>query len=299
MKQKTIKFPVSCTGVGIHSGRQVTIKLLPAEPNTGIVFKRVDLAEINEIKAVYSNVNRTQLSTCISNGSCEVSTVEHILAAIYVMGVDNICIEIDADEVPIMDGSAATFVFLLQSSMVVEQEGWKNFLKITKKVEVEDGMKYVSLEPYDGYFLEFELAMGPQYKGISTHSSVQFSKLNFIQKISRSRTFGFEQDVQALREKNLALGGSLQNAVVLTETGVLNQEGLRYKDELVNHKILDVIGDLSLSSGAILGKFSGKGSGHELNNQLLKKLFANRDAYEFCSFAEVAAIPDFVLQTYL
>ena len=298
MKQKTIKFPVSCTGVGIHSGRQVTIKLLPAAANTGVVFKRVDLPSENEMRAIYSNVNRTQLSTCISNGASEVSTVEHILAAVYVMGVDNICIEIDADEVPIMDGSAATFVFLLQSSMVVEQDEWKNFLRIKKKVKVIDGIKHVSLEPYDGYFLEFELAMGSQYEGISTHSAMQFSKLNFIQKISRSRTFGFEQDVQALRERNLALGGSLDNAVVLTETGVLNQDGLRYQDELVNHKILDVIGDLSLASGAILGKFSGKASGHELNNQLLRKLFADKDAYEFCSFRKSTATPDFVLQTY-
>lgn len=283
---------IKATGVGLHSGEKVTLTLHPAAENTGIVFKRVDLPEVNTIKATPSAVHDTRMCTALEVGHTRVSTVEHIMSAIAGLGIDNILIEVDAVEIPIMDGSAGPFVFLLQEAGIVEQEAAKQFIKIKKNIEVKDGDKWVRFEPFHGFKIDFTIHFDhPVFEGQNNNVSIDFSVDAYIDEISRARTFGFMHEVEFLRSNNLARGGSLDNAIVLDEYRVLNEDGLRYDNEFVKHKTLDAIGDLYMLGHPILGAFYAYKSGHGLNNQLLLALLADESAWEYQSFDEQKQAP--------
>lgn len=283
--QRTLKNVIRATGVGLHSGNKVFMTLRPAAPNTGVVFRRVDLDPVVEIPGDASLVTETTLCTGLSCGPAKVQTVEHLMSALAGLGIDNIYVELSAAELPIMDGSASPFVFLLQSAGIVEQNVPKRFIRVTKPVEVRDGDKIARFEPYDGFKLGFTVKFDhPMIPASQSRAEVDFSTGGYIREVARARTFGFMRDLEYMRERNLGLGGSMDNAIVLDEFRVLNDDGLRYTDEFVRHKILDAVGDLYLAGGPILGAYEGFKSGHALNNKLVRALLAQQEAWEWVSF---------------
>jgi UDP-3-O-[3-hydroxymyristoyl] N-acetylglucosamine deacetylase len=287
IKQRTLKNVIRATGVGLHSGEMVYLTLRPAAPNTGIIFRRVDLDPVVEIQAKAENVGETALSTTLVEHGERVSTVEHLLSAFAGLGIDNAYIDLNAPEVPIMDGSAGPFVFLVQSAGIEEQNVAKQFIRIKKPVTLEDGDKWARFEPFDGFKVSFTIDFEhPAFTGRPQKVDVDFSSTSFVREVSRARTFGFMKDIEKLRENNLALGGSMDNAIVVDDYRVLNEDGLRYEDEFVRHKVLDAIGDLYLLGHSLIGAFSGYKSGHEVNNKLLRELLAREDAWELVSFED-------------
>lgn len=292
IKQRTLKNIIRATGVGLHTGEKVYLTLRPAAPDTGIVFRRIDLKEPVEIEAKAENVGDTTLSTSLVNGNARVSTVEHLLSALAGMGIDNAYIDLNAPEVPIMDGSAGPFVFLIQSAGIQEQEVAKRFIRIKRDITIEDGDKWVRFEPFDGFKVGFSIDFDhPAFKHDHQTAVVDFSTTSFVKEVSRARTFGFMSQIETLRANNLALGGSLDNAVVVDDYRILNEDGLRYVDEFVKHKILDSIGDLYLLGHSLIGAFRGHKSGHALNNKLLRTLLAQEDAWEEVIFTDPEKAP--------
>lgn len=276
----------------MHSGEKVYLTLRPAAPDTGIVFCRTDLDPVVEIPAVASNVGETTLCTSLIKDHARVDTVEHLLAAMAGLGIDNAYVELSAAEVPIMDGSAGPFVFLIQSAGIQEQQVAKKFIRIKRKVKVTDGDKWASFEPFDGFKVTFSIDFDhPVFKGRVQETSVDFSSTSFVKEVSRARTFGFMRDIEYLRSKNLALGGSMDNAIVVDDYRILNEDGLRYEDEFVKHKVLDAIGDLYLLGNSLIGEFKGYKSGHGLNNALLRQLILEEDAWEVAVFDSVEGAP--------
>ncbi len=285
IKQRTLKNTIRATGVGLHSGDKVYLTLRPSEPNTGIRFRRVDLDDPVMITATPGNVGETMLSTTLVDNGVKVATVEHLLSALAGLGIDNAIIDVSAAEVPIMDGSAGPFVFLLQSAGVTEQDSPKEYIRIKKPVRVEDGDKWACFEPFDGFKVTFTIDF--EHPAFSDHlktAEMDFSSTTFVKEVSRARTFGFMKDIEFLRANNLALGGSLDNAIVVDDSKVMNEDGLRYADEFVKHKILDAIGDLYLLGHSLIGEFKGFKSGHALNNKLLLALLNDADAWEKVAF---------------
>ncbi len=292
IKQRTLKNTIRATGVGLHSGDKVYLTLHPAEVNTGIRFRRVDLGEAVTIDAIPENVGETMLSTTLVKDGVKVATIEHLLSALAGLGIDNALVDVSAAEVPIMDGSAGPFVFLLQSAGVFEQDAPKQYIRIKKSIRVEDEDKWASFEPFDGFKVTFTIDFDhPAFPDHLKTSVMDFSSTTFVKEVSRARTFGFMKDIEFLRENNLALGGSLDNAIVVDEDKVINEDGLRYADEFVKHKILDAIGDLYLLGHSLIGEFKGFKSGHSLNNKLLLALLDNKDAWEKVSFENDADAP--------
>jgi UDP-3-O-[3-hydroxymyristoyl] N-acetylglucosamine deacetylase len=287
IKQRTLKNTIRATGVGLHTGEKIYLTLRPAAVDTGIVFRRIDLDVPVEIKASPENVGDTRLSTTLVKGDVRIATIEHLLSAIAGLGIDNAYVDLSAPEVPIMDGSAGPFVFLVQSAGIVEQSAPKRFIRIKRSVMVEDGDKWARFDPFDGFKVGFTIDFDhPVFKDRSQHAELDFSTTSFVKEVSRARTFGFMRDIEMLRSRRLALGGSLDNAVVLDDYRVLNEDGLRYEDEFVKHKILDAIGDLYLLGCSLIGAFMGYKSGHDLNNHLLRKLVARKDAWEEVTFED-------------
>lgn len=292
IRQRTLKNSIRATGVGLHTGKKVLLKLIPAPVDTGIVFRRTDLPEPVEIKACAKQVGDTTMSTTLVKGDVRVSTVEHLLSALAGMGIDNIYIELSASEVPIMDGSAGPFVFLLQSAGIQEQSKAKRYMRITKPVEVRDGDKWARFDPYDGFRVGFAIDFDhPAFAKEHQVAELDFSTTSFVKEVSRARTFGFMRDIEMLRKKNLARGGSQDNAVVLDDYRVLNEGGLRYDDEFVKHKILDAIGDLYLMDHSIVGAYRGFKSGHALNNLLVRELMDTPSAWEEVTFEDEKQAP--------
>ncbi len=292
IKQRTLKNMIRATGVGLHTGEKVYLTLRPAAPNTGIVFRRVDLPQPVEIKATPDSVGDTRLSSTLEHEGAKVSTVEHLMAALAGLGIDNLYVDLSAAEVPIMDGSASPFVFLLQSAGIEEQNAAKKYIRIKKSVEVHDGDKWVRFEPYNGFKLNFTIAFDhPVFETSSQSITLDLAQASFVKDISRARTFGFMQDVETLRSHGLALGGSMDNAIVMDEYRVLNSDGLRYEDEFVKHKVLDAIGDLYILGHPLIGAFTAYKSGHALNNRLLRTLLADAEAWEFTSFEKTEEAP--------
>jgi UDP-3-O-[3-hydroxymyristoyl] N-acetylglucosamine deacetylase len=301
IKQRTLKNTIKATGVGVHTGLKVKLTLSSAPADTGIVFRRVDLDPVVEIKAHPKNVGETSLSTSLVNGKAVVHTVEHLMAAFSGLGIDNAYVDVDAPEIPIMDGSSGPFVFLIQSAGIEEQNAFKKFIKIKEKIEIRNGDKFAILAPYDGFRVSFGINFDhPAFKEGLQNLDVDFSCHSFIKEISRARTFGFMSEYEAMRARNLARGASLDNAVVLNEYTVVNENGLRYNNECVRHKILDVIGDLYLLGYNIIGHFSGYKSGHALNNQLLNSLLASERSWELVEFSKTASdkVLDFRLPSF-
>lgn len=292
IKQRTLKNVIRATGVGLHTGDKVYMTLRPAPVNTGIVFRRIDLAEPMEIPSRCEFVGDTRLSTTLVRDTVRVATVEHLLSAMAGLGIDNAYVDLSAAEVPIMDGSAGPFVFLLQSAGIEEQSAPKRFIRIKKAVKVEEGDKWARFEPFDGFKVGFSIEFQhPMFSRRSSAAEIDFSTTSFVKEVSRARTFGFMRDIEMLRERNLALGGSMDNAIVLDDYRVLNEDGLRYEDEFVKHKILDAIGDLYLLGHSLIGSFYGHKSGHELNNKLLRALMADAKAWEEVSFDDPEKAP--------
>ncbi len=285
IRQRTIKNVIRATGVGLHTGNKVYLTLRPAAPDTGVVFRRVDLDEPVEIYAKAENVVDTQLSTTLGEHGAKVSTVEHLLSAMAGLGIDNAYVDLSADEVPIMDGSSGPFVFLLQSAGIVEQGAPKRFIRIKKPILVEEQDKWAKFEPFEGFKVSFTIDFNhPVFNGSPQNAEINFSSTSFVKEISRARTFGFMSDFEMLRANNLALGASLENAIGIDEFRILNEDGLRYEDEFVKHKILDAIGDLYLLGHSLIGAYSGYRSGHALNNKLLRTLIADVEAWEEVTF---------------
>jgi len=285
IKQRTLKNTIRATGVGLHSGDKVYLTLHPAEANTGIRFRRVDLDEPFLIEAKPENVGETMLSTTLVHNGVKIATVEHLLSAMAGVGVDNAVVDVNAAEVPIMDGSAGPFVFLLQSAGVTEQDAAKQYIRIKKSVRVEEGDKWAAFEPFNGFKVTFTIDFEhPAFPDHLKTAVMDFSSTTFVKEVSRARTFGFMKDIEFLRENNLALGGSMENAIVVDDDRVLNDDGLRYADEFVKHKILDAIGDLYLLGHSLIGEFKGFKSGHALNNKLLLALLNTPDAWEMVTF---------------
>ena len=285
--QRTLRHSIRAVGVGLHTGEKVFLTLKPAAIDTGIIFRRTDLDPVVEWPARTEFVGDTVLSTSLGYGEQQVSTVEHLLSALAGIGIDNVIVEVTAAEVPIMDGSAGPFVFLLQSAGIKELDAPKRFMRIKKRIEVKDKDKWAVLEPFDGFKVSLELDFEhPVLKRSSQMATLDFSSISYVKEVSRARTFGFMSDYEWLRANNLALGGSLDNAVVLDDCSVMNEDGLRYEDEFVKHKILDAVGDLYLLGCSLIGAFSGFKSGHALNNMLLRKLLADKDAWEEVTFKQ-------------
>jgi UDP-3-O-[3-hydroxymyristoyl] N-acetylglucosamine deacetylase len=292
LKQRTLKKAISATGVGLHNGEKVTLTLRPAAVDTGIVFKRVDLPQPNEILATPSAVHDTRMCSALEANGVRVATVEHIMSALAGLGVDNVYIDIDAAEIPIMDGSSGPFVFLLQEAGLLEQAAAKKFIRVKKIVEVVEGDKWVRFEPYHGFKVDFTIDFNhPVFEQSGNNVKIDFAVDSYIKEISRARTFGFMHEVEYLRSNGLARGGSLDNAIVLDEYRVLNTDGLRYDDEFVKHKALDAIGDLYMLGHPILGAFQAYKSGHALNNKLLRALLADADAWEYITFEKAEDAP--------
>ena len=290
--QRTIKRAIKSTGVGLHTGRKVVMTLRPAQPDTGIVFRRVDLEQPVDIRADARAVTDTRLCSALEGGGAKVATVEHLMSALAGLGIDNLYVDLAGPEVPIMDGSAGPFVFLLQSAGIEEQRAPKRFFRIRRAVEVRDGDKWARFEPYDGFKVSFSIVFDhPVFERSTQSLTVDFAETSYAKEVARARTFGFAQDVEALRNAGLALGGSLDNAVVLDEYRVLNSDGLRYADEFVKHKVLDAIGDLYLVGHPVIGAFSAHKSGHALNNQLLRTTLDQADAWELASYDRADQAP--------
>jgi UDP-3-O-[3-hydroxymyristoyl] N-acetylglucosamine deacetylase len=295
IRQRTLKKPVQATGVGLHTGEKVSLTLRPAPPNSGIVFRRVDMSPVAEIHAKADAVHDTRLSTCIEANGARVATIEHLMSAFAGMGIDNALVDMTSAEVPIMDGSAGTFVFLLQSAGMEEQHAVKKFIRIRKTMEVKDGDKWVRFEPFNGYKLNFTIAFShPVFANTKQSVTVDLGEHSYIREISRARTFGFMQDVEYMRSQGLALGGNLDNAIVMDEYRVINPDGLRSDDEFVKHKVLDAIGDLYLAGHPLIGAFSGYKSGHALNNALLRAVLKDQEAWEFVTFVKPEDAPAFL-----
>lgn len=289
IRQRTLKNSIRATGVGLHSGEKVTLTLRPAAPNTGIIFHRSDLDPAVSITAAAENVGDTRLSTTLVRDGVRVSTVEHLLSAVAGLGIDNLHVDVSASEVPIMDGSAGPFVFLLQSAGLEEQNALKKFIRIKRTVEIHDHDKWVRFDPYEGFKVGFCIDFEhPMFTSGSQRAELDFSSTSFVREVSRARTFGFMRDIEALRANQLALGGSLDNAIVLDDFKILNEDGLRYENELVKHKILDVVGDLYLLGHSLIGAFTGHKSGHALNNQLIRRLKQDREAWELVTFEDAS-----------
>ncbi|TXS96324.1 UDP-3-O-acyl-N-acetylglucosamine deacetylase [Parahaliea maris] len=292
IRQRTLRNAIKATGVGLHTGEKVYLTLNPAPVNTGIVFRRVDLDPVVEIPARAENVGDTTLSTSLMAGGERVSTVEHLLSAMAGLGIDNAFVDVSAPEVPIMDGSAGPFVFLIQSAGIEEQNAAKKFIRIKRPVTVEDGDKTASFLPFDGFKVSFSIDFDhPVFHDRAAHAEIDFSSTSFVKEVSRARTFGFMHEIEYLRSKGLARGGSVDNAIVVDEYRILNQDGLRYDDEFVKHKILDAIGDVYLLGYSLIGEFKAHKSGHALNNASLRSLMAQPDAWEMVTYEDEATAP--------
>ena len=292
IKQRTLRNAIKATGVGLHTGEKVYLTLKPAPVNTGVVFRRTDLDPVQEIPARAENVGDTTLSTTLMSDSARVSTVEHLLSAMAGLGIDNAYVELSAPEVPIMDGSALPFIYLLQKGGIEEQNVAKRFIRIKEKVRIEEGDKWAEVEPYDGFHIDFEIAFDhPAINESRQRVGLDITAQSFTEEISRARTFGFMKDIEYMHANNLALGGSMDSAVVLDEFKVLNPNGLRYSDEFVKHKILDCVGDMFMTGHNILGKVTAFKSGHDLNNKLLRKVMATESAWEWATFETPVTMP--------
>jgi UDP-3-O-[3-hydroxymyristoyl] N-acetylglucosamine deacetylase len=292
LNQRTLKNSIRASGIGLHTGKKILMTLRPALPDTGIVFRRTDLDRSVDIQARAEHVGETMLGTTLHKGDVKISTVEHLLSALAGLGIDNAVIEVSAAEVPIMDGSAGPFVFLVQAAGIEEQKAPKRFIRILQSVHVEDGDKWARFDPYNGFKVNFEIEFNhPTFKNHTQIATMDFSTTSFLREISRARTFGFMRDIESLRSRNLALGGNMDNAIVLDDTGILNEDGLRYEDEFVKHKILDAIGDLYLLGHSLIGEFSGFKSGHALNNKLLRALITQETAWEEVTFESLKDAP--------
>lgn len=293
LKQRTLSSKIKASGVGLHTGKKITLTLKPAPVNAGIAFVRTDLKS-GPIKASLENVYDTRLSTTLSNKTAKISTVEHLLSALAGLGIDNALIELDGPEVPIMDGSARPFVFMIQSAGIQEQDDTKKFIRIKKKIEVRQDEKWAKIEPFDGFKVAFTIDFNhPAFSESSQSSEIDFSSVSYLSQVSRARTFGFAKDIELLRKNNLALGGSVNNAIVIDDYKVINEEGVRFQDEFVKHKILDAIGDLYLLGHGLIGSFSAYKSGHHLNNLLLRELVNNVDAWEKATIEDNEKSPIF------
>ena len=285
LKQRTLKNPIKAVGIGLHTGKNITMELMPAEINTGINFIRKDVDETLLIPAIAENVGDTSLSTALIKDDVKISTIEHLLSAIAGLGVDNCLIKVDGPEVPIMDGSSSPFVFLIQSAGIEDQNALKKFIKVKKEITVTRDDAYASIKPFNGFKVSFKVDFDhPVHKTLPSESIIDFSSTSFVKEVCRARTFGSWNEKEFLQSKNLALGASVSNAIVFGEKKILNEEGLRFNDEIVKHKMLDAIGDLYLLGGNLIGQFSGYKSGHALNNQLLRKIISDSDAYEVVEF---------------
>jgi UDP-3-O-[3-hydroxymyristoyl] N-acetylglucosamine deacetylase len=292
LKQRTLKTAIGAAGVGLHTGRKVFMNIRPAAANTGIIFRRVDLDPPVDVPASPFKVGETMLGTTLVQGDVKVATVEHLMAAFAGLGIDNAWVDISAPEVPIMDGSAAPFVFLLQSAGIAELNAAKKFVRILRTVRVEDGDKWAELRPYPGFRVSFEIDFDhPVFRRHSQKATVDFSGSSFLREISRARTFGFARDIEMLRARQLTLGGSMDNAVVLDDFRILNEDGLRFEDEFVKHKVLDAIGDIYLLGYSVIGEFCARKSGHALNNRLLYALRDQPAAFEMVSFDDQREAP--------
>ena len=295
VKQRTLKNSVHATGVGLHTGERVTLTLSPAPANSGIVFRRVDVAPVVVIRAEAHAVHDTRLSTCLEINGTRIATIEHLMSAFAGLGVDNAFVDLSSAEVPIMDGSAGTFIFLLQSAGIIEQSAAKKFIRIKKIIEIKDGDKWVRFEPFNGYKLSFTINFShPVFASTKQNVTIDLGEHSYIKEVSRARTFGFMHDVENMRAQGLALGGNLDNAIVMDEYRIINPDGLRFEDEFVKHKILDAIGDLYLLGHPLIGAFSGYKSGHALNNALLRTLLADEQAWEFVTFNKTEEAPAFL-----
>lgn len=292
IRQRTLKNVIRATGIGLHTGDKVYLTIRPAPVNTGILFRRVDLDPVVDIRATAENVGETTLSTTLVQNGVKIGTVEHFLSAMAGLGIDNALVELSAPELPIMDGSAGPFVFLLQSAGIAEQSVAKKFIRIKREITVVDDDKVATFRPFDGFKVTFSIDFDhPVFKGRSQVASIDFSSTSFVKEVARARTFGFMRDIEFLRANNLALGGSVDNAIVVDDYRILNEDGLRYEDEFVKHKMLDAIGDLYLLGHSLIGEFIGHKSGHALNNLLLRKLIAEPDAWEVSTFEDAETAP--------
>jgi UDP-3-O-[3-hydroxymyristoyl] N-acetylglucosamine deacetylase len=292
LKQRTLQKKVSATGVGLHNGEKVKLTLLPAAIDTGIVFRRTDLPGMPEIPATPDAVSDTRMCSALEKNGARVATVEHLMSALAGLGVDNVIVELDASEIPIMDGSAGPFIFLLQSAGIVEQAAPKKFMRIKKNVEIIEQDKWAKFEPYHGFKMDFTIDFAhPVFEESGNNVKIDFADNSYIAEISRARTFGFMHEVEYLRANGLARGGSLDNAIVLDEFRVLNSDGLRYEDEFAKHKVLDAIGDLYMLGHPLLGAFTAYKSGHGLNNKLIRALLADADAWEYVTFNDINEAP--------
>lgn len=298
IKQRTLKNIIRATGIGLHHGQKVFLTLRPAAANTGIVFRRVDLDPVIEIPAIATNVVDTRMNTTIGVEGGQVATIEHLMSALAGLGIDNLYVDVTSDELPVMDGSAGPFVFLLQSAGIEEQDhSPKQFIRIKKPIKVEEGDKYAEFLPYEGFKIDFTINFDhPVFHATSQKAELDFATVSYVKEVSRARTFGFLKDYEMLQANNLAKGGSLDNAVVVDDYRVLNEEGLRYSNEFVKHKILDAIGDLYLLGHSLIGTYVGYKSGHELNNRLLRALLACPEAYELVSFDDAKELPSAFIQ---
>lgn len=297
VKQRTLKNVISATGVTVHSGQRAELVLRPASDNTGIIFRRTDFEQPVDIPAKADYVGDTTLCTTLTKGDVRIGTVEHLMSAFSGLGIDNAIVEVSASEVPIMDGSAAPFVFLIQSAGVVEQTAPKQLIRITEPIVYDCGDRWARLDPFEGFKVQFTIDFDhPIFSESSNCAELDFAKVSYIKEVSRARTFGFLSDFEKLRSANLALGASLDNAVAIDEYRILNQDGLRYKDEFVKHKVLDAVGDLYLLGYNIIGQFSGYKSGHELNNCLLRQLMAAETGWEYVTVEDQKEYPISFLQ---
>ena len=292
IRQRTLRNTIRATGIGLHTGEKVFLTLKPAPVDTGVIFRRTDLNPVVEIHAHAENVGDTTLSTTLVNGDVRVSTVEHLLSAMAGLGIDNAYVELSSSEVPIMDGSAGPFVFLIQSAGIEEQDAPKKFIRIKRPVTVKDGDKVASFLPFDGFKVSFTIDFDhPVFRDRTGHAELDFSSTSFVKEVSRARTFGFMHEIEYLRSKGLAQGGSVDNAIVVDEYRILNEDGLRYEDEFVKHKVLDAIGDLYLLGTSLIGEFKAHKSGHGLNNASLRQLIKETDAWEWVTFEDPADAP--------
>jgi len=292
IRQRTLKNPIEATGITLHGGVRAKMRLKPAGIGRGIRFYRTDLTPPVEIIASAENVGDTTLSTTLTKGNIHIATVEHLLSAFAGLGIDNADVEVDAPELPIMDGSAGPFVFLIQSAGIEEQNAPKRFIRIKRKLKIQDGDKWASIEPFNGFKVTFTIDFDhPLFKAGTKTATLDFSSLSYVKEVSRARTFGFMADFEKLQALNLARGASLDNAIAIDDFRVLNEDGLRYENEFVKHKILDAVGDLYLLGSSLIGAFNGYKSGHALNNKILRKLLADKDAWEFVTFEDKSTAP--------
>ncbi|MCC2636697.1 MAG: UDP-3-O-(3-hydroxymyristoyl) glucosamine N-acyltransferase [Moraxellaceae bacterium] len=292
LRQRTVKQAIRASGIGLHSGAKIYLTLRPGPVDSGIVFRRTDLEPPVDLPAQTLMVKDTTMATSLVQGDVRLSTIEHLMSALAGLGIDNAIVEVTAAEIPIMDGSAGPFVFLIQAAGIVEQEAPKRFARIKRRIEVREGDKIAAFEPYDGFKVCFTIDFDhPAFPAETRYAEVDLSTTAYVKEVSRARTFGFMRDIEYLRSRNLALGGSMENAIVVDDHGVMNAEGLRYKDEFVRHKMLDAIGDLYLIGHSILGEYQGYKSGHGLNNLLLRAMLEQPEAWELVTFEDEESAP--------